>query len=139
MIMTSSSTPSLADPAPEIDGINEPYWSGLKQGRLRYQACACGHSWLPPRALCPHCLGSDWAWRDSAGRGEIISWVVYHVCYHPAFKDRLPYNVAIVELEEGPRLITNIRDANDRLSVGAPVCLAIDVSREIPLAQFRLI
>jgi len=136
--MAVSNTQNIASPVPEIDSINEPHWLGLKSGVLRYQACACGHSWLPPRAFCPHCLGADWAWREASGKGKIVSWVVYHTAYHPAFKDKLPYNVAIVELEEGPRLITNILDANDRLSVDAQVRLEIDTSRETPLAQFRL-
>lgn len=136
--MQTATTPAALEPIPEIDSINAPLWEGLKQGRLHYQACSCGHAWLPPRALCPHCLGTDWAWRQASGQGEIVSWVVYHVAYHPSFKDRLPYNVAIVELKEGPRLITNILDPNDQLSVGAPVQLAVDTTRENPLAQFRL-
>jgi hypothetical protein len=137
--MTDAEPRSIPEPGPEIDGINEPHWLGLKEGKLRYQACACGHNWLPPRLLCPRCLEPGWAWRDAAGHGQIVSWVVYHVAYHPAFKDKLPYNVAIVELDEGPRLITNILDANDRLSVGARVQLEIDTARETPLAQFRLV
>jgi len=128
------------DPVPEINGINAPHWLGLRERKLRYQACTCGNSWLPPRLLCPRCLEeSNWNWREASGQGWIVSWVVYHVAYHPAFKDRLPYNVAIVELEEGPRLITNILDANDRLSVGARVRLVIDTAQETPLAQFQLV
>jgi hypothetical protein len=123
---------------PDIDSINEPYWNGIAQGTLQYQACRCGHSWLPPRALCPACLGDEWQWMRSTGRGELISWVVYYVAYHPEFKDRLPYNVAIVELAEGPRLITNILDKNEDLVVGAQVELHIDRTREVPLAQFRI-
>lgn len=125
-------------PTPEIDNINERFWTELKHGRLVFQQCTCGHRWLPARALCPHCLGTTWEWAAASGRGEIYSWVVYHVAYHPAFKERLPYNVAIVELEEGPRLITNILAPNDQLSIGAPVQLALDTEQEVPLAQFRL-
>jgi len=140
--MQSSTTPAALapalDPIPDLDGINAPLWDGLKQGRLHYQACACGHAWLPPRALCPQCLGTDWAWREASGHGEIVSWVVYHVAYHPSFKDKLPYNVAIVELKEGPRLITNILAPNETLSIGAPVQLAVDTTLATPLAQFRL-
>lgn len=136
--MQNSTTPAALDPVPDIDGINSPLWDGLKQGRLQFQACACGHAWLPPRSLCPQCLGDDWAWREASGRGRIISWVVYHVAYHPSFKNKLPYNVSIVELEEGPRLITNILDPNDQISIDAPVRLDVDTTRDTPLAQFRL-
>ncbi|MDX3907035.1 MAG: OB-fold domain-containing protein [Pigmentiphaga sp.] len=123
---------------PVYDAVNTTYWDEIKQGRLVYQYCSCGHAWLPPRALCPKCLGTDWTWKQASGNGELVSWVVYHVAYHPEFKNRLPYNVAIVALEEGPRLITNIVGGQDRLAVGAPVRLAIDTTREVPLAQFEL-
>jgi uncharacterized OB-fold protein len=129
---------TAATPVPEIDACNAPFWNALKQGRLLFQSCTCGHSWLPPRALCPQCLGTDWEWARSCGQGEIVSWIVYHVAYHPAFKDRVPYNVAIVSLREGPHLITNILDANDLLAVGAQVHLSVDCTQDVPLAQFRL-
>lgn len=105
----------------DIDSVNEPYWSALREGRLTYQACSCGHNWLPARKLCPACLGSTWQWRDARGTGTIKSWVVYHVAYHPEFKDRLPYNVAIVKLDEGPQLITNIASPHAALQVDARV------------------
>jgi len=126
------------DITPEIDSINEPYWTGLREGKLLFQACTCGHAWLPPRALCPRCLTTDWSWQKAAGRGAIESWVVYHVAYHPAFKDKLPYNVAIVKLEEGPKLITNVVEANDKLYIDAPVYLHVDMALSAPLAQFKL-
>lgn len=122
-----------------IDGINQPYWDGLREGVLKYQGCACGHRWLPPRNICPSCLGSDWQWIISSGVGTIKSWVVYHVAYHAEFKEKLPYNVAIVHLQEGPQLISNIIDSNERLKIGAEVALCIDRNLEQPLARFKLV
>jgi uncharacterized OB-fold protein len=105
-------TPALPDP--EITPINAPYWRALDEGRLVFQCCrGCGHRWLPPRAECPGCLGDAWDWRDASGRGRLVSWVVYRVAYHDSLRDRLPYNVAVVELDEGPRLITSIPDRPD--------------------------
>jgi len=96
-------------PAPEITAVSKPYWDALQSGRLTFQQCRrCERSWLPPRGECPACLESDWAWREASGKARLISWVVYHRAFHPAFAGRLPYNVAVVELEEGPRMITNI-------------------------------
>ena len=96
-------------PAPERDALNTPYWEGLAQGALSFQRCsACGHAWLPARGECPNCLGDQWAWEKAGGGARLISWVVYHVTFHPSFAKRLPYNVAIVELDEGPRLISNV-------------------------------
>jgi uncharacterized protein len=122
----------------DIDEINAPFWSGLKKGQLLFQACKCGHHWLPPRYLCPKCLSEDIKWQQASGVGSIVSWVIYHVAYHPEFKDKLPYNVAIVRLEEGPQMITNIVGDTKHLKIGAQVFLKIDHSVEQPLAQFVL-
>lgn len=123
----------------DIDKVNAPYWEGLREGLLKYQVCSCGHCWLPARLLCPQCLGSDWQWQVASGEGVIKSWVVFHVAYHPDFKDRLPYNVAIVRLKEGPQLISNILAANDRLRIGADVQFQPDRSAAQPLALFTLL
>ena len=96
-------------PAPDRDVLNTPYWDSLAQGALSFQRCsACGHAWLPARSECPSCLGDQWAWEKAGGGAKLISWVVYHTAFHPAFAKRLPYNVAVVELDEGPRLISNL-------------------------------
>lgn len=96
-------------PTPEITPLSAPYWEGLREGVLRFQRCAdCSHAWLPARAECPRCLQPDPRWEDAGGGARMVSWVVYHIAFHPAFRDRLPYNVAIVELDEGPRLVSNI-------------------------------
>jgi uncharacterized protein len=118
-----------------------PYWQALTEGRLEYQHCrACGHGWLPARAQCPVCLSADAEWRPASGKGKVISWVVYHKAYAPHLAERLPYNVAIVELVEGPRLLTNIIDCPDGrgLSEGSPVALAIETDFGRPLPRFRL-
>jgi uncharacterized OB-fold protein len=131
----------MTQPAIELDiqASNAPYWEGLQQGQLKYQSCRCGHHWLPARLNCPHCLGTDWQWQVASGEGVIHSWVVFHVAYHPAFKERLPYNVAIVRLNEGPQLISNILAPNDQLRIGAPVRLSIDRSEQQALARFELL
>lgn len=105
-----------AVPAPEVTELSAPFWHSLKSGVLSYQRCqACGHAWLPARSECPGCLAVDWIWAPASGGARLISWVVFHVAYHKAFEHRLPYNVAVVELDEGPRLISNVvgvADAN---------------------------
>jgi uncharacterized OB-fold protein len=105
---------STTVPAPERTAVNAPYWDQLAQGNLCFQRCdACGHAWLPPRAECPACLADTHHWEQAAGGARLISWVVYHVALHPAFKGRLPYNVAVIELDEGPRLMSNVVGVND--------------------------
>ena len=128
-------------PLPQIDERSRPYWDGLAQGRLLFQHCeSCGHNWLPARDACPACLAPNPSWQPSGGTGRVVSWVVYHTAYHDALKDRLPYDVTLVELDEGPRLLTNIVDsrAGAALRIGARVVLAIEQEGETALARFRL-
>jgi uncharacterized OB-fold protein len=132
----------MSFPEPDITPLNQPYWDGLKQGELRFQRCkSCGNCWLPARESCPKCLAAEPEWRASSGRGKIVSWVVYHTAYHDAFADRVPYDVTLVELDEGPRLLTNIVNGGRgaHLSIDAAVKLAIEREGELALARFKLV
>jgi uncharacterized OB-fold protein len=96
-------------PTPHPSPESEPFWEAAKAHRLLLPQCnACGKFWFPPSKRCPHCLGDDFVWRESKGQGRIYSFVVYHRVYHPGFEHDVPYTVAIVELDEGARLLTNI-------------------------------
>jgi len=125
-------------PKPDITDLNRPYWDGLREGRLRVQRCGCGHAWLPARRECPSCLRDGARWEDCSGRGSVLSWVVYHTAYHPAFESRLPYHVALVELDEGPRLLSRVLDGHDRLRGGLRVELAVSWEDGLALPTFRL-
>lgn len=108
----------------------EAYIRALREGRLMYQHCACGQSWLPPRFECPQCLRSAWSWREACGTARLVSWVVYNVAYDETLKNKLPYNVAIVELDEGVRLISNIIGTPDGDGLVADMRLALVLERE---------
>jgi uncharacterized OB-fold protein len=124
-------------PLPVVTDLTRPYWDGLAQGELRVQRCAaCGHAWLPARAECPRCLRADPVWEASSGRARLVSWVVYHIAYHDAFRDRLPYNVAVVELEEGPRLISNIAAPEESLAIDMPLRLRVEEDFGLQLPRF---
>ncbi len=125
-------------PAPEVTELSRPYWDALREGHLVFQRCNCGNAWLPARRHCPVCLAPDPRWERASGKGILLSWVVYHIAYHPAFEDRLPYNVALVQLAEGPRLLTNIIDGHEPLTGDAAVELAIQWEDNTALARFRL-
>jgi uncharacterized protein len=124
----------------DLDRIQGEYTAGLMSGQLLLQRCACGELWLPlpPRATCAKCLASDWTWHAAQGGGRLHSWVVYHVAFHPDFRDRLPYNVALVALDEGPRLITNIIDDNALLQAEARVVFVKPEAGTAALARFQL-
>ncbi|MEJ8839385.1 Zn-ribbon domain-containing OB-fold protein [Ramlibacter sp. AN1133] len=125
-------------PKPEPTDLSRPFWDALREGHLVIQRCRCGHAFLPARRHCPQCLQPDPQWERASGKGTLVSWVVYHTAYHPAFEARLPYNVALVQLAEGPRLLTNIVAANASLNGDAPVELKIEWEGETALARFRL-
>ena len=128
----------MSIPQPEITPINAPHWQGLREGRLMVQRCArCGHHWMPAREDCPSCLHDDYEWVRASGKGKLISWVVYHTAFNKAFADRLPYSVAVVELEEGARVITNIVNWRDGLKADQPVELVIEEEDGVALARFR--
>jgi uncharacterized OB-fold protein len=94
-------------PVPSVE--SRPYWEALKQHRLVMPRCAsCGRFWFPPSLLCPHCNARDFAWAEISGRGKVFTFVVFHRVYHPGFADEVPYVVALIELAEGPRMISNV-------------------------------
>ena len=125
-----------------LEAPRDTYWRRLGEGRFQFQRCArCSSSWLPPREDCPACWSHEWRWEDASGHGKLLSWVIFHTAFHEAFQERLPYNVAIVQLAEGPRLITNIinlpeseADVSDRA-----VRLAIETDHGKALPRFKLI
>jgi uncharacterized protein len=127
-------------PLPDITPANAPYWRSLEEGALSYSQCVCGHRWLPSRSQCPACLSTDWKWVRASGRGRIVSWVVYHTAYHEAFAVELPYSVVLVELDEGPRLVTNVIDCANghNLAQGLAVELAVEYEQNAALARFRI-
>ena len=136
----SSSQPQYSKPLPAISSLNRPYWDALKQRELRLQKCAgCGKVWYPPSPLCPACWSREFTWERLSGRGRVNSWVVFHQSYFRGYDDELPYNVAEVELEEGPRLLTNLVGIkNDEIRAGIPVEIVFDdVNAEVTLAKFR--
>jgi uncharacterized OB-fold protein len=117
------------------------YRKALADRRLTFQRCArCANAWLPPRDHCPRCLSDAWEWEDASGRARVVSWVVFHRAYHPAFADRLPYNVVVAELEEGPRVITNVVgiEGDDGLEIDVPLVVRIETEGSVPVARFRL-
>lgn len=121
---------------------NTPYWDALNEGRLTFQHCEeCGNDWLPPRSCCPRCLSDTIEWRTACGHARLVSWVVYHKAYAPGFEGRIPYNVAIVELEEGPRLLTNVSDCLDGTGLQAGTWLEFFTSgaddQALPLFRVR--
>lgn len=133
----TSETP--AKPIPEPDDASAPFWQGSLQGTLKLMRCSgCGTARLPSRMHCDACLSPDYEWFDASGRGTVRTFGVMHQKYHPGFYDELPYTVAIVELEEGPRLPTNLVKLGDRKAeVDMPVVVDWERHDDVALPKFR--
>ena len=127
-------------PLPRPNRASEPYWEATKRHLLMVLHCnSCGHKWLPPADRCPRCLTHEPVWVEASGRGKVWSWIIMHQRYFAAFEAELPYNVAMVELDEGPRLMTNLVDIDPALiRCDMPVEVVFDdVTPEITLPKFR--
>ena len=113
-------------PRPRPDDVTRPFWEACERRTLCFQQCTeCGHRWLPASVVCPRCWFEPTVWIESGGAGIVFSFAVYHRAYHPAFESLLPYVVAVIELTEGPRLISNLIDVSpDQVHVGMAVCLS---------------
>ncbi|MGB2693921.1 MAG: Zn-ribbon domain-containing OB-fold protein [Dehalococcoidia bacterium] len=127
-------------PIPVADDESRPFFAGAKEGKLMLLRCTqCGTYRLPGRDRCSDCWSTETEWAQVSGRGKLYTFGVMHQQYHPSFADVIPYNYAIVELEQGPRLITNIVDCtNEDLRTDMPVEAVFDpVSDETTLVRFR--
>jgi uncharacterized OB-fold protein len=126
-------------PLPTIDAENEPFWVGTAQGVLRMQKCdSCGHIRFPIQALCPVCISPAFHWSDLSGRGTIFAKIVYHQAFHPSYRADVPYNLVIVQLDEGPRMFSNVLEAASPSVIGDRVEVVFDqASDAIFIPRFR--
>lgn len=125
----------LPQPMPET----QHYWDGARAGELRLQRCDdCDHVYFPPRPFCPRCSSRDVSVFAASGRGTLYSYVINHM-RTPGFEP--PYAVAVVQLEEGPRMMSNIVDCPqtpEALVLDMPLEVTFEaLSDDISLPQFR--
>lgn len=128
----------LPVPTPET----KPYWDACKQHKLVLPRCKdCGQFHFYPRALCPNCFSDKLEWVQVSGKGKLYSFVINHRPA-PGFEQEAPYVIAVVQLDEGPKMMTNligIEPDPDKIKCDSPVEVAFDdVSPEVTLPKFRL-
>jgi len=123
---------------PGADEMTNSYWEGAKQGKLLLQRCrVCGHLWHPPGPMCLKCHSTDIEWTPARGGGTVHSYTIVHHATHAAMKHRVPYLVALVDLEEGPRVVSNILAPAETVRVGMPVALTFqEIATGVFLPQF---
>jgi uncharacterized OB-fold protein len=136
--MTTATETKAKHILPNVTDLNRPFWDGCRDRRLMLQCCdKCGFHRYPAAPVCPRCLSPDATWKPASGRGTLHSFVIFHRAYHPDWQDKVPYNVSLVEIEEGPILLTNVVGIeNDKLKVGMALQVdfeALDETAWIPV------
>ena len=123
---------------PIVNDLNRPFWQATQEHRLLLQFCStCRAPWYPVSPRCPRCFEPQSEWREMSGNGTVTSFVIYRRAVEGAF-EALPYCVFQVELDEGPRLISNPADIEmDDLSVGMRVSTRYrEVTEDVTLIDF---
>lgn len=105
-------------PTPDLE--TQPFWAGVDDHELLIKHCnACGEYHFYPRPFCPKCWSDDVEWFEASGRATLYTWSIVHVNELPPFNERLPYVAALVDLEEGPRMMTTLVDCDfDAIEAG---------------------
>lgn len=118
-----------------------PFWEGTRDKQLRYQKCDdCGTVVFHPRRHCTGCTGNNLSWHTASGKGTLYTFSVVRQSYHPFFRTKVPYAVAWVDLDEGPRLLTNITgvtDPTNELQCGQRVVVDWEEHEELNIPLFR--
>ena len=131
-------------PRPENPAPTKPFWEAAKRHELVLPRCKqCNELLFYPREQCPNCFAQDWEWVQVSGKGKLYAYTVVYQPRHPAFKEDVPYIFAIVQLDEGPRMPTNLVDVNaedftkeDKVDI--PVTVVFDdVTPEWTLVKFK--
>jgi uncharacterized OB-fold protein len=133
---------TYSKPLPVIESWNAAYWAASKRRQFVGQRCrTCGYLHLPPGPVCTNCLSPEQEWVPLSGKGTIYSYGIYYQLWHPGFTEDLPYNVALIQLAEGPQIISQVVGCkNEELDCGVAVEVVFEeVTPEITLPKFRLV
>ncbi|HEY8473717.1 MAG TPA: OB-fold domain-containing protein [Natronosporangium sp.] len=126
-------------PGPPAEGLAGEYFGWHARGEFRLQRCDGCQRWHhPPVLTCPACGSEQLSWQPASGRGEVFTWTVTHHPFHPAFSAAGPYPCVVVTTEEGPRVLSTVRDvAPAQLRAGLPVQVDFEPAGDGAVAVFR--
>lgn len=136
--MTDTQAPSVPRPLPAIDDLTRPFWTAANEGRLIVQRCeACGRLQFPAAFRCRACGAEAPVWTEVSGRGVVHTFTVFHRALHPAFAADVPYNVSVIELDEGPFMVSNVIGGRQP-TIGMRVRVTFEsISEGIKLPKFE--
>ncbi|MEU8749874.1 Zn-ribbon domain-containing OB-fold protein [Streptomyces chartreusis] len=119
---------------PEADAFTRTYWDAAAEGRLLIRSChGCGRAHHYPREFCPHCWSEDVVWEPASGRATLYTWSVVHRNDLPPFGQRTPYVAAVVDLAEGPRMMTELVECPDPALLRAGTKLEVAFRDGVPV------
>jgi hypothetical protein len=131
--------PDWNKPLPSIVGETRPYWESCRQGQLLIQKCdGCGEYQFYPRGICANCWSGEIKWVKASGKGTVWTFTVTYQNRTPGF-DAGPYVLALVELEEGVRMFSNIVECNPRdVRIGMPVQVTfVKATDQVTIPYFK--
>ena len=127
-------------PRPEEPELTEPFWEGTKRGELLIPRCSfCDEFFWYPREACPRCLQANWEWAPVSGRARLHTYTIVHQPAHPGFADDVPYAFAVIQLDEGVRMMSNVVDCPvEDLAINMPLEVVFDsVTDDWTLVKFK--
>ena len=127
-------------PNPLHRDASRPFWEAARRHELQMPRCRmCDRLFFYPREVCPRCLSAAIDWVPVSGRGRLHAYTIVHQPANPAFRDDAPYVYAMIQLEEGPRMVSNLVDCPlDDVCIDLPVVAVYDdVTPEVTLVKFR--
>jgi uncharacterized OB-fold protein len=133
---------SYDKPLPAVTEEDRPFWEAAKRHELVLPHCRdCGHIWFPPYANCPNCWSFDREFVRASGRGTVWGVVEMQYPYIASFEEELPYNVVLVQLEEGPRIFSNLIDIDvSGITIGMKVEVVFeDATEQLAIPKFKAV
>jgi uncharacterized OB-fold protein len=126
-------------PVPAPDEASRPFFQGTLRGEIVLQRCGACRFWMwPVRVRCIDCFSDDLTWEAASGTGTLYSFTIVHQVVHPGFAEDVPYNVAMVDLREGVRIIASVTAAAADLRIGMPLVVDFDhITDTVALPRFR--
>ena len=138
-----TSTKKWIKPLPSIDYDIKPFWDATKEHKFKLFHCKVCGAWYWPVACCRNhdnepFLG-EMEWAEASGRGKVFTFSTHNVALSPDFKDDVPYVLALIELDEGPMISSNVIDCDPgEVKIGMPVEVIFeDITEEVTLPKFR--
>lgn len=128
----------MTKPVPNITDVNRLYFEGCAQGELRVRACPrCQARFRFAYSWCPACWSQELSFVKASGRGKVTNFCVVHQAPYPAFEDVVPYVLALIELEEGVRMMSNVIGCPpEDVSIGLPVKVTFEQRGSVSLPMF---